>query len=84
VTGGLLSQLGRLVLALFAQLLSDGADVVRRRPDTLTELCRALVDLGPSLVARLRRNMLRLLLSLLANFRRSLSHVDPPFLWYSG
>src|SRR4051794_12415061 len=83
VAGGLIRDPRRLVLALLAQLLADGANVPGRRMHALAEIGRALVDLGPRLVGGLRLGLLCLLLSLLAYFRRSLSHIDPPFLWYS-
>src|SRR5215212_211978 len=57
----------------------------------MADLGRALIDLGPGLVGRLRGSflglflaLLRLLLSLLAYVRCSLSHVDPPFSVVSG
>src|SRR3954463_2765686 len=79
VTCRLLGELRRLVLALLTQLLADRADVICGRRDAVTQVRRALVDLRPGLVARLRGGFLSLFLSLLAYFRCSLSHVDPPF-----
>src|SRR3954463_4646388 len=79
MAGGLVGELGWLVLTLLAQLLADAADVVSGRGDAVADLGRTLIDLRPRLVAGLRGRLLSLLLSLLLYVRGSLSHVDPPF-----
>ena len=62
---GLVSELGRLVLALLAQLLADRPRVGRNAADPLTGLGRALVDLRAQRALGLTGCLLRLLLGLL-------------------
>ncbi len=63
--GGLLGELGRPVLALLAELLGDGPDVVRLARDLLADLRRALVDLLADAIARLGARLAGELLCLL-------------------